>query len=353
MADGGLDDVELILVILAAFYCFECMHWVGVQTICFSSARGPLRWYTSPRILSNDRGGLVLANPLPWRETVICQGRANTSWLPVGDATTVDALDQNTPREPSSARVVAAIDRAALVARRKQVRQAIRPLRSWTTFLFVWVFAVGPGLYYLALPVPLYGNGMVLALYLFGAWLAWWLTIRAYFKTHRVVQPKLRGERWKHALMMLVSPATAMRGVQAIITRAYLDFHPLVIAVEVCAIDDVKALAGQFLRQNRYLPPSDEAVARAGHSHERNIPDGDVAPVRARFESELRDLLTTAGIDWDELDQPPERDCDAQAYCPRCLSQFVRQTGQCDACGGVPLVAFADQRAGCCEPTGE
>lgn len=53
-------------------------------------------------------------------------------------------------------------------------------------------------------------------------------------------------------------------------------------------------------------------------------------------------LLDRAGLPLSELAAAPLRlEEDVLSYCPRCERQYTHASGNCEACSGVPLVAYA------------
>jgi hypothetical protein len=63
----------------------------------------------------------------------------------------------------------------------------------------------------------------------------------------------------------------------------------------------------------------------------------DEAEVRA-----LEDFFGKEGCAISDLVPAPARQPDAEAYCPRCESQFVSGHQECRDCGGIPLIRFGN-----------
>jgi hypothetical protein len=62
---------------------------------------------------------------------------------------------------------------------------------------------------------------------------------------------------------------------------------------------------------------------------------------RAAFRKTVENFLKRNKINPDELLRPPQPlDETCTAYCPRCLSQFMKTDGGCPDCGGLPLQVF-------------
>ena len=61
-----MSDVQLLFLVLAVLYAWECACWVTRGTVVFRSWLGRA-WHSSPpsTLLGNQRGGFTFAHPLP------------------------------------------------------------------------------------------------------------------------------------------------------------------------------------------------------------------------------------------------------------------------------------------------
>src|SRR5258706_16254842 len=61
-----MSDVEWLFAVLAAIYLWECLCWIPRGTVAFRNVAGK-KWFLSHpgSLAGNQRGGLVLAFPLP------------------------------------------------------------------------------------------------------------------------------------------------------------------------------------------------------------------------------------------------------------------------------------------------
>ena len=64
-------DTELILLILAAIYLWECSCWVRGDAVCFTSGVGGYRLAPSFAPLQNERGRLVFTDPRPFAASFV------------------------------------------------------------------------------------------------------------------------------------------------------------------------------------------------------------------------------------------------------------------------------------------
>ena len=370
-----LSDTELILLILAAFYLMECVCWVRRGAVCVSGAWRWFRPLSGPDSLSNNQGGLVLTNPLPWASSYVCEwwpgevGRegwrfaADQEPIPFAEMKRIAASDGRllingrtvaemaSPAHAESLAAVLrriieapAIDRPRVVetllaestnveavrARLQEVREATAALRINCSMLCLLVFACGPALYYVSSFSVL---SLGLWLYLGLCLLYWLLAVLGFRRAHRRLFPSLRADRRKRVAMMCFSPAGAMRSAESVGRHALSGFHPLAVVAVVCRRPRLEAFAARTLLELKH-PVSElaHAVSDDGESFRSQL--------LARVESVIR----TAGIDPESLVQPPEPDPDAQSYCPRCQAQYVLPEGLCEPCGGIPLQAFQSER---------
>src|SRR5436309_14544378 len=59
-----MSDVELLFLVLALIYVWECSNWVPLGATAFSTWLGS-RWHRASPALRNQKGGFVLAPFLP------------------------------------------------------------------------------------------------------------------------------------------------------------------------------------------------------------------------------------------------------------------------------------------------
>src|SRR5690242_12323755 len=70
-----MSDVQLLFLVLALLYAWECACWVAHGTVGFRSWLGWAWRATQPgRLLGNQRGGFIFAHPLPPLGTMFTAG---------------------------------------------------------------------------------------------------------------------------------------------------------------------------------------------------------------------------------------------------------------------------------------
>ncbi len=386
-----LSDAEIILLVLAAFYLFDCCYRLDEGTLAFLSADGRrFRLLRAAPYLASQRGGILLSGIYPWSQTFLAtslpvsldrdgaysyaasalsprgRGLPECRYVRFDDRPVFSASDREVlaggelflkVRSPQQARSIAerlnAIAQApaegrpaaiaALLARHTDAdaaaerlarfRAAATPLAMFGGVLLVGTFLIAPALLWTMYDHPAAWRILFafLSLYLLG----WGLAIAAFRKLHRAVAPAESSDRLKQTLMMLVSPAGTMRGLTAISVALLADFHPLAAGRALLGEDQFRALARLALRDlaeplRPVYPTTEAAAIRAIDAH------------RGALQAALVALVQKAGIDVDELLAPPAPEGpDVRAWCPRCEQQYAVPSGCCNDCGGIELAPFA------------
>jgi hypothetical protein len=140
--------------------------------------------------------------------------------------------------------------------------------------------------------------------------------------------------RFTQFLIVLLSPASAIRAHDVLARPLLEGFHPVAIARLFCTQARFFAMAGEFLRELRF-PALPRCPCREPTAAETERFASAIA-LRA-----LERFLRRNQMDPQELLQSPMRaDQTSRSFCPRCLAQFTAVTGICQDCGGVALVPF-------------
>src|SRR5262249_14470575 len=221
------------------------------------------------------------------------------------------------------------LDINAIKQRLDKFRNQTRSLRTLTNTLFFYLFVLAP--------VAIYRVGLSRSwIFLLAGVLVLTAGIAIRFRgLHKQFFPNADEERFTHFLVVLLSPATAIRAIDLLSRPLLEEFHPLAVAKVLCAEPQFRLLARDLLREITYpalpLYPGQEPAAIAAEMETRSL-----------LKSGVESFLKKAGLTPAELLQAPSRtDETSVAYCPRCLAQFTTTTGVCDDCGGLPLAAFA------------
>ena len=225
-------------------------------------------------------------------------------------------------------RVEASLDVKAVEERMKEFRALSKPLRLVANALFVYLF--------LALPLWISRFGFrrdwpfMLAALLLLTGTAALLFNRAFKKLY----PDAGEERFTHWFMILLSPATSVRALDALSRPLLEGFHPLAVARALLTPGKFREFARMALLELRHpcLPVCPTNVAE---------PQAAERQARATLLAAVEEFLKQNGADPAELAAAPARRTKiCRAYCPRCRAQFTTEQGTCADCGGMPLVVL-------------
>jgi hypothetical protein len=382
-----MSDLELLYLVLAVLYAWECAGWFRHGSMAVVTWLGS-RWrpVRPGRFLGNQRGGFILAAPLPPLGSLLsahCFPLAlspEAVWLGAAVGAEFDGIEpfggglfrleqlqtiaangrrvlvngQTVLKSPSPAfaqHLVHALDGlkgAAPAEREKLIRKIfeeqfdtrsirqrwqmfqtwLRPVRWLTNTLFLYLFALTPvliGQVGLKRSWP----GLLVGLLVLTS-----TTALLFRRAHKALYPKAGEDRFTHFLTVLLSPATAMRA-HDVLSRTLLEtYHPLALVQVFCPPAIFRSHAERALLELRFpaaraLPvvgPDPEAVRRFS---------------RSALQTVMETFLSQNGFDPEELVKPPvPTDETCRAYCPRCRTQYTRREGTCPDCPGVALVEF-------------
>ena len=155
-----------------------------------------------------------------------------------------------------------------------------------------------------------------------------------FHRAHKALYPAAEDERFTHAVILLLSPATTIRA-HDVLSRPLLEtFHPLALAKTFCPEPEFRAFRAA------YCGKSASRVCRSVRwQSRRRRPESQA---RRAWQQAVEAFLKQCGLNPEELVQPPAPNDDTcRSYCPRCLAQFTANAGTCADCGGVALVAFS------------
>jgi len=382
-----MSDVQLLFVVLAVLYGWECLCWLRRGGVAFSTWLGR-RWQVRhPGVLAgNQAGGFVLASPFPPLGTlfvahqlplsispdgVLAFVATNVSpgWRPAqsgrfwswaamrevkarGKKVLINGELLLTAASPGLARHLgselkrvmalkpderpaaveqiakAALDLKGVEARRSAWRNSARPVRWLANLLVVYIFVVAPTL--------IWHFGFLLCwLWLLLGLLALTVTTAVLFaRAHRALYPDAHDERFTHTLTIALAPTSAMRAHDALSRPLLETFHPLAVARAFLNDRAFEEFARSILRDLRHpaLPLGLNELAEAQAAEKM---------FRQTLLAAAEEFLTRHGIKLRELCLPPvPSDASSRAYCPRCEAQFTSADSSCADCGGLTLVAF-------------
>jgi hypothetical protein len=383
-----MTDLELLFLVLGIIYLWECCWWAKRGAFGFRTWLGK-RWSaTEPsRSLGTQSAGLVLAVPLPPLGTLVTsqvlplalspdavlapagpdaglriggaqegnlvsfaemtrvETRAKTVYIngkpflksasPGVAAYLAGVIDRVRATKSSERKAVLEremarrFDSEAIRRRWAECETQLRGLRFSTNLLFFYLFALAP--------LMLWRVGLIRAWpWLLIGLLICTVTIAThYYRAHKQLYPEGEDERFTHFIILLLSPASAVRA-QDLLTRPILEcFHPVAVAKIFCPAHTFETLAKRFLRQVTY-PGSTGSSGQDQFEAEAEQYDREL---KKRV---LEGFLKANGLSAKELLRPPApTDPSCVSYCPRCLAQFTKERGQCSDCGGVELISFS------------
>ena len=375
-----MTDLELLFLVLGIIYCWECSCWAGQGLVGFRSWLGKSWSPVKPsRVLGTQRAGMIAAVPLPPLGTLFLSqslpfsisstgvtaggavASSNAAFLPFAEINKIEArasslLLNSKPfvkaSSPHSATYLAgflekvrsakpdernqilerelghAFQTKAIERRWEEFKTETQGLRISANFLFIFLFLLAP--------LTLWRIGLVLA----WPWLLAGLVVSTstiafqYYQAHKKLYPKAEDERFTQCIILVLSPASAVRALD-VLSRPVLDkFHPLAITKVFCSKTQFRTLAAEFLRDLTYpIGQRPAQVDSAAQSTEESA--------RRLSKTLTETFLRGAGLKPDELLQPPPpNDPTSQLYCPRCLAQFTSGSRLCSDCGDVALIPF-------------
>ncbi len=382
-----MSDLQLLFLVLAALYGWECACWLPRGAVAFTTWLGRCWRVAHPgALLGNQRAGFIFAAPLPPLGTLLTANQfplslspqgvlafvsttANPGWRPAQTGRFARWEDVRTVRAQARKLVVngevwwtapspilarrwadelarlaklapgvrgqavneaaeAGFDEKAAGKRWHEFLAQARALRGLGNALVVYVFAAAPAvIWHLGLRLSWLG--------LLAGLLALMIACATLFRrAHRILFPEATDERFTHTLTIALSPANAMRAHDALSRPLLEGFHPLAVAKLLLPPAGFREFARRTLLDLRHpaLPrcPSHDPVS---------------CETEAFWRTTVRDaaerLLRREGIQPDDLCCPPKpADAQCRAYCPRCQAQFTTLAGECADCGGLALVAL-------------
>ncbi len=149
---------------------------------------------------------------------------------------------------------------------------------------------------------------------------------------HCRLYPDEKGDRRKHLLMFCLSPVDVIHARDKIALPLLGTFHPLAVACAAAPRGVFEELAHAVWRDLEYpawpvCPVNDDGPRQTEEWF------------RQHLQMAVAALLTQAALEPGQVaTPPPPQDGTCRSYCPRCLGQFVIPQGQCDSCGGRPLL---------------
>lgn len=377
MTFTALSDTELILLVIGVIYLWECMLWLPVDAVAFTTAFGRLRLASHPTFLRRTDSQAAILSLFPWSRSIVASewpvavsgqglciltGSKAGTFIPFDELETVEADQQSllinqtrtkcasvstvrryanlltTLREMHIDERDASLDKEmqssfspeGVMSRIEQVDRSASALRLASLLLFIWVFIQGPVLYYTT-----ESQTDTLTRYLAAFGFFWVFGIVLFAIAQRRLLNSPATEQLSRTATLCVSPAGVMRAANIITTEAFSELAPAAVAAAVMPSTYFKTFISQRLRQLTYPSASDFPDASPEFKSTR-------ASFDARQLTALSAMLKGQSIDIDELLSAPAPDYDARTWCPRCVNQYTLESGACPECLDIPLQKFND-----------
>lgn len=382
-----MTERQTLFAVLTAVYLAECLFWVRRGAVVFRRGTGAWSVRVEGEVARNDRGDLHWAWPLPpfgglaiglgmpfslgprgvlnatadgfhpsgrplqtpsflaWEDlrTIAVEGRSlkvdgGVFWK--GDSQheplRLGRLLNSLRKADASARpalfrdvVRGMFDLEAIRARRKSVDESLVSVRRLSGALAALLFV--------ATPLALVWKGWFPTLYVVlpAMFLLTGLLARRCTSLHRGWKPDAGEERFRLALTLFLSPASAMRAADPLQRPAFEEFHPTALAcVFLDGAERRRFLAAAW--RDLMFPRLPECAVDRAEARETE------ASWRAEVRQALEATARAVGEDPSTFGAAPKpTDPSHTRYCPRCEAQFTASADTCRECGGRALVPLA------------
>lgn len=382
-----MSDLQLLFLVLTVLYGWECVVWLQRGSVLFRTWWGR-RWRAvhPSTLLGNPRAGLAFAAPLPPLGTAFVCSQLPMSLSPTAALSFVASSVNPGWRPPQVSRLVrfdemrtteargkqvlvngtvflraASAESAAFLARQlrqiqempaagrpdaiarlirsgldtrlleerlRQFNSAAAWVKSLTNTLFGYLFLFAPA------AIWRFGFGSCWGWLLAGLLAGTITTALLFRRAHRRLYPDAGDDRFTHSLIILLSPATALRAHDFLSRPLLCGFHPLAVARVLGGDRQLRQLARQVLREIRHpgMPVCPRPEPEASEAERQT---------RALLLEAVEEFLGANRVEPDTLVEAPAPEDACSAYCPRCQAQFTAGATVCADCGGMPLVPFA------------
>jgi hypothetical protein len=147
-----------------------------------------------------------------------------------------------------------------------------------------------------------------------------------FYLVYSALYPRYRQERLMHLVKMVLCPPGAIRAVDVLTANLLAAYDPVVIAT-LFRSSKTDEFIYSYLRDLKF-PIGAELTDLLSRKITRWY--------RAQLLERVQEHLQKAGY---HHDPSPVLDEDCAAYCPRCLTQFQINSGECVDCPGVSLIS--------------
>jgi hypothetical protein len=312
--------------------------WIPGQ-LCFTSQ--PQSFLLLPSgIVANHRGlpgssfekALVIswdrAVDLEWDEKKLmcgedCIGRA----VDLGTARSWKAQIKELAALPDDARATrlrehfrASLDQGLARTRFRRFRVALKSIFPLALMQFVLLMLLLPWLLATGWIVPLLGPFLVFIVLIQSC------NIWCFQKLRRRYHPERKPLGFGALFGMFFSPPALARTPELFGKGVFAGIHPLAVGFELLDGADFRAMACEFYRA------IEQPIDFEGDGDLRAEEEG-----LAMQREEVGEWLVRVGLAPASLLKPPPKEPGVAAYCPRCYTAYIRESGYCSDCQGVRL----------------
>ena len=165
-----------------------------------------------------------------------------------------------------------------------------------------------------------------------------------FYISHKKLYPQASEDRIVNLLKVILCPPVAIRAPDIIANSSLDSFHPLNIA-------------HILLDKNKYRTFARELMADLKYPMHHDLTDNNGMLITKWNNDTLFDLCgrylkDVAKLKIDLFAPPAQTDEHCRSYCPRCLGQLNRVSGECPDCPGVKLVLFSPNKQESSEGSG-
>lgn len=203
------------------------------------------------------------------------------------------------------------------------------PLTLFCNLLFVYTFIFCPLIswqygfhnYWTVLVIPLLLLNLIIAI--------------IYYIAIKKIYIKGVSGLFQKLLTIVFYPPAAIRAEKTLSNEIFFFYHPLAVAKVICNKENFLGFAKKTILNLKFPTPTERKLSN------------EAEEIDQWFRIKLLDCIKNnkqIDLDINKLTAPPRPEHHkCNAYCPRCLSQYLVKKGECENCGGLELEPFSNQ----------
>lgn len=362
-----MSEFLLLFAVLAVIYLLDCV--CSVPLTCFPIAFTGRKWRlaTTVAVLGGSKRRLILGPLLPGAGVAVCSD-APVSWdgnalcattkphgsghkhLSINNPVSAEGVELVIAREliaacasPQTAKLLAQLvrdlsqapiqDRQSMVREQwraqfdvRTIRRRLRIFRTVQPHLaidglvvFLLIFAIAPLALLVFGTLALVVAAVLVLLMVVDIMHLYWRCYRTVWSSDSLP--------WRHLLVMALTPPAVMRAADYLLRELFSEFHWIAVMTVAGENNEKEKLIARYVRQLEFPAPWEQVECRVGRE------------ARAMWRSTVLDFVRDQGMNVGDLIREPNRESDeVNAFCPRCMAQFVK-AAKCSDCG-IELKAF-------------